>query len=64
MCCGNMSCLKIAKFVFFFLILRQSLDVARVLTGGCHGLSRKYMHWQEELIVGGTTKNSSGSLLR
>uniref|UniRef100_H2UJJ8 Patched 1 n=1 Tax=Takifugu rubripes TaxID=31033 RepID=H2UJJ8_TAKRU len=41
----------------------KPFDVARVLTGGCHGLSRKYMHWQEELIVGGTTKNSSGSLL-
>ncbi|KAI7797728.1 protein patched homolog 1 [Triplophysa rosa] len=38
-------------------------DVARVLTGGCHGLSKKYMHWQEELIVGGTKKNDSGKLL-
>ncbi|XP_036382837.1 protein patched homolog 1 [Megalops cyprinoides] len=38
-------------------------DIARALTGGCHGLSRKYMHWQEELIVGGTTKNGSGRLL-
>ncbi|KAG7258887.1 LOW QUALITY PROTEIN: hypothetical protein CRUP_017823 [Coryphaenoides rupestris] len=42
----------------------KPFDVARVLTGGCHGLSRKYMHWQEELIVGGTTKNGSGPLLR
>lgn len=41
----------------------KPLDVARILTGGCHGLSRKYMHWQEELIVGGTTKNGSGPLL-
>ncbi|XP_030049507.1 protein patched homolog 1 isoform X1 [Microcaecilia unicolor] len=39
------------------------LDVALVLSGGCYGLSRKYMHWQEELIVGGTVKNSSGSLI-
>ncbi|MBN3297806.1 PTC1 protein, partial [Amia calva] len=38
-------------------------DVARALNGGCHGLSKKYMHWQEELIVGGTTKNGSGRLL-
>uniref|UniRef100_W5MSD9 Patched 1 n=1 Tax=Lepisosteus oculatus TaxID=7918 RepID=W5MSD9_LEPOC len=38
-------------------------DVARALKGGCHGLSKKYMHWQEELIVGGTTKNGSGRLL-
>uniref|UniRef100_A0A4W3IFK5 Patched 1 n=1 Tax=Callorhinchus milii TaxID=7868 RepID=A0A4W3IFK5_CALMI len=38
------------------------LDIARVLSGGCQGLSKKYMHWQEELVVGGTTKNSSGKL--
>uniref|UniRef100_A0A3Q3VU01 SSD domain-containing protein n=1 Tax=Mola mola TaxID=94237 RepID=A0A3Q3VU01_MOLML len=41
----------------------KPFDVARVLSGGCHGLSRKYMHWQEELIIGGTTKNGSGPLL-
>ncbi|XP_047448278.1 protein patched homolog 1 isoform X2 [Mugil cephalus] len=41
----------------------KPFDVARILSGGCHGLSRKYMHWQEELIVGGTTKNGSGPLL-
>uniref|UniRef100_A0AAX7UQ49 SSD domain-containing protein n=1 Tax=Astatotilapia calliptera TaxID=8154 RepID=A0AAX7UQ49_ASTCA len=41
----------------------KPFDVARALSGGCHGLARKYMHWQEELIVGGTTKNGSGPLL-
>ncbi|KAJ7993967.1 hypothetical protein DPEC_G00261060 [Dallia pectoralis] len=41
----------------------KPFDVAHILTGGCHGLSRKYMHWQEELIVGGTTKNGTGRLL-
>ncbi|KAM6931142.1 protein patched homolog 1 isoform 1-T2 [Xenentodon cancila] len=41
----------------------KRFDVARALSGGCHGVSRKYMHWQEELIVGGTTKNGSGPLL-
>ncbi|NXO82329.1 PTC1 protein, partial [Sitta europaea] len=41
----------------------KPLDVALVLSGGCYGLSRKYMHWQEELIVGGTVKNSSGKLV-
>ncbi|XP_073084881.1 protein patched homolog 1 isoform X4 [Manis javanica] len=41
----------------------RPLDMALVLNGGCHGLSRKYMHWQEELIVGGTVKNSSGHLV-
>ncbi|XP_034026422.1 protein patched homolog 1 [Thalassophryne amazonica] len=41
----------------------KPFDVARALSGGCHGLSRKYMHWQEELIIGGTIKNGSGPLL-
>ncbi|KAM4639663.1 protein patched homolog 1 isoform 2-T2 [Amazona ochrocephala] len=41
----------------------KPLDVAPVLSGGCYGLSRKYMHWQEELIIGGTVKNSSGKLV-
>uniref|UniRef100_A0A672RQU5 Patched 1 n=1 Tax=Sinocyclocheilus grahami TaxID=75366 RepID=A0A672RQU5_SINGR len=43
--------------------MTRPFDVARVLTGGCYGLSKKYMHWQEELIVGGTKKNDSGKLL-
>uniref|UniRef100_A0A3B3QRN7 Patched 2 n=1 Tax=Paramormyrops kingsleyae TaxID=1676925 RepID=A0A3B3QRN7_9TELE len=30
-----------------------SPDIARVLQGGCHGFSKKFMHWQEELILGG-----------
>uniref|UniRef100_A0AAR2J6D7 SSD domain-containing protein n=1 Tax=Pygocentrus nattereri TaxID=42514 RepID=A0AAR2J6D7_PYGNA len=41
----------------------RPLDITRVLTGGCYGVSRKYMHWQEELIIGGTKKNNSGRLL-
>ncbi|KAM8793545.1 protein patched homolog 1-like [Eudromia elegans] len=41
----------------------KPLDVALVLSGGCYGLSRKYMHWQEELIIGGTVKNNSGKLV-
>ncbi|XP_066194925.1 protein patched homolog 1 isoform X1 [Sylvia atricapilla] len=41
----------------------KPLDVALVLSGGCYGLSRKYMHWQEELIIGGTVKNGSGKLV-
>ncbi|XP_066499783.1 protein patched homolog 1 isoform X2 [Hoplias malabaricus] len=39
------------------------LDIAHVLTGGCYGVSKRYMHWQEELIIGGTKKNDSGRLL-
>ncbi|NXM90318.1 PTC1 protein, partial [Oenanthe oenanthe] len=41
----------------------KPLDVALVLSGGCYGRSRKNMHWQEELIIGGTVKNSSGKLV-
>lgn len=41
----------------------KPLDVALVLSGGCYGLSKKYMHWQEELIVGGTVKNGTGKLI-
>ncbi|XP_036452613.1 protein patched homolog 1 isoform X1 [Colossoma macropomum] len=42
--------------------LRQSPDIAVELKGGCHGFSKKFMHWQEELILGERAKNSQGSL--
>ncbi|XP_062849076.1 protein patched homolog 1 [Trichomycterus rosablanca] len=42
--------------------LRQSPDIAQELQGGCHGFSKKFMHWQEELILGERLKNSQGSL--
>uniref|UniRef100_A0A8C9EJF0 Patched 2 n=2 Tax=Pavo cristatus TaxID=9049 RepID=A0A8C9EJF0_PAVCR len=38
-------------------------DIPAELSGGCHGFSRKFMRWQEELILGGTTKDSQGKLL-
>uniref|UniRef100_A0A8D2ZED6 SSD domain-containing protein n=1 Tax=Scophthalmus maximus TaxID=52904 RepID=A0A8D2ZED6_SCOMX len=38
-------------------------DIARRLQGGCHGFSRKFMHWQEELILGGLVKTSQDTLL-
>ncbi|XP_039199808.1 protein patched homolog 1 isoform X3 [Crotalus tigris] len=41
----------------------KPLDVALALSGGCYGLSKKYMHWQEELIIGGTVKNGTGGKL-
>ncbi|XP_043915260.1 protein patched homolog 1 [Protopterus annectens] len=41
----------------------KHLDIAHILSGGCRGLSKKYMHWQEELIIGGTARNGSGRLL-
>uniref|UniRef100_A0A6I8PTB0 Patched 1 n=1 Tax=Ornithorhynchus anatinus TaxID=9258 RepID=A0A6I8PTB0_ORNAN len=41
----------------------KPLDLGLILSGGCYGLSRKYMRWQEELIVGGTVKNRTGKLI-
>uniref|UniRef100_A0A8C4GI36 SSD domain-containing protein n=1 Tax=Dicentrarchus labrax TaxID=13489 RepID=A0A8C4GI36_DICLA len=41
----------------------ESPDIAGRLQGGCHGFSRKFMHWQEELILGGRVKNSQDTLL-
>lgn len=41
----------------------ESPDIAGRLQGGCHGFSRKFMHWQEELILGGRVKNSQDALL-
>ncbi len=47
-----------------FFASNQSPDIAGRLQGGCHGFSRKFMHWQEELILGGRIKNSQDALLR
>nr|XP_029724560.1 protein patched-like [Aedes albopictus] len=41
---------------------QQTPDVASTLTGGCYGFAAKYMHWPEELIVGGATRNRSQHL--
>ncbi|GAB1288799.1 Protein patched homolog 2 [Apodemus speciosus] len=43
---------------------RQAPNVAQELSGGCHGFSHKFMHWQEELLLGGTTRDLQGQLLR
>uniref|UniRef100_A0A8C8S4Z1 SSD domain-containing protein n=1 Tax=Pelusios castaneus TaxID=367368 RepID=A0A8C8S4Z1_9SAUR len=41
----------------------QYPDIPAELAGGCHGFSRKFMHWQEELILGGATRDAQGRLL-
>uniref|UniRef100_A0A7N6C055 SSD domain-containing protein n=1 Tax=Anabas testudineus TaxID=64144 RepID=A0A7N6C055_ANATE len=41
----------------------ESPDISGHLQGGCHGFSRKFMHWQEELILGGRVKSSEDTLL-
>ncbi|XP_053516415.1 protein patched homolog 2 isoform X3 [Artibeus jamaicensis] len=43
---------------------RQAPDVAQELSGGCHGFSHKFMHWQEELLLGGMARDPQGQLLR
>uniref|UniRef100_A0A9L0R3N8 Patched 2 n=1 Tax=Equus caballus TaxID=9796 RepID=A0A9L0R3N8_HORSE len=43
---------------------RQPPNVAQELSGGCHGFSHKFMHWQEEVLLGGTARGSQGQLLR
>ncbi|XP_046517567.1 protein patched homolog 2 isoform X2 [Equus quagga] len=43
---------------------RQPPNVAQELSGGCHGFSHKFMHWQEELLLGGMARDSQGQLLR
>ena len=35
-------------------------DIGAELTGGCYGFATRYMHWPEQLIVGGVTKNKTG----
>uniref|UniRef100_A0A4W5JHQ0 Patched 2 n=1 Tax=Hucho hucho TaxID=62062 RepID=A0A4W5JHQ0_9TELE len=42
--------------------LRESHDIAGRLQGGCHGFSKKFMHWQEELILGGRVKDTQNAL--
>ncbi|XP_048395423.2 protein patched homolog 1 [Stegostoma tigrinum] len=45
---------------------KKSLEAPNIpieLTGGCHGFSKKFMHWQEELILGGMKKDAQNVLL-
>ncbi|XP_004699534.2 protein patched homolog 2 isoform X1 [Echinops telfairi] len=42
---------------------RQPPNVAKELSGGCHGFSYKFMRWQEELLLGGMTRDPQGQLL-
>ncbi|XP_029409823.1 protein patched homolog 2 isoform X3 [Nannospalax galili] len=43
---------------------RQAPNVAQELSGGCHGFSHKFMHWQEELLLGGVARDLQGQLLK
>lgn len=37
-------------------------DIGAELTGGCYSYAAKYMHWPEELIVGGVERNRTRHL--
>ena len=42
----------------------QAPDIGAELTGGCYGFATKFMHWPEDLIVGGVVKNKTGHIIR
>ncbi|XP_076319648.1 protein patched-like isoform X2 [Tachypleus tridentatus] len=42
---------------------QQAPDIGTELTGGCYGFATKYMHWPEDLLVGGAIKNKSGYIV-
>lgn len=42
----------------------KSPNIGYELTDGCYGFATKYMHWIEDLIVGGVSKNRSGHIVR
>jgi patched 1 len=41
---------------------RHSPDIGAALSGGCYGYAVNFMHWPEELIVGGSEKNSTNHI--
>lgn len=43
---------------------KQIPDIAAIMNGGCHGIAHNYMHWPEQIILGGITKNKTQHILR
>lgn len=48
--------------ILISLFPNQIPDVAAELSHGCYGFAAAYMHWPEQLIVGGATRNSTSAL--
>lgn len=44
------------------IIYSQIPDVPAELSHGCYGFAAAYMHWPEQLIVGGATRNATSAL--
>lgn len=40
----------------------QIPDIGAELTSGCYGFAAKYMHWPEDLLVGGAVRNKTGHI--
>ena len=55
--------LKVSKISFAYHYF-QKPDIGAELTGGCYGFATRYMHWPEQLVVGGVTKNKTGHITR
>ena len=45
-------------------MLLQVPNVGAQLTGGCKGFATRFMHWPEDLIIGGVAKNNTGHIVR
>lgn len=45
-----------------FFYYTQPLDIGAELTGGCYSYAVEYMHWPEQLIVGGVERNRTNHL--
>ena len=41
---------------------KHSPDIGAALSGGCYGYAVNFMHWPEELIVGGSEKNATNHI--
>ena len=52
------------QLLFQVIFVSQSVDIGGELTDGCHGFATKYMHWNEDLIVGGITKNKTNHIVK
>ncbi|KAL4236598.1 Protein patched 1 [Mactra antiquata] len=39
-------------------------DFGAEVTDGCHGFATKFMHWDEDIIIGGVRKNQTGHVVR
>lgn len=55
------------KYWHYFQIITkiyhsQIPDVPAELSHGCYGFAAAYMHWPEQLIVGGATRNATSAL--